>query len=152
MKPLLLILTMAAFAAPAKASDTPIWKTMDDGELQEFAKIIVQSTHIAPEVAFGKTADPGQSRLRVRTYPRGEHELLLVESSLAKGLDKEVIRRVQLKRVRDDGSVELRWELLPGKPAPAQIRVKDLNWIIERKAPRNGPTDFPESEYSRPAS
>lgn len=153
MKPLLLILTMAAFALPAKASNTPVWKTMDDEDLKTFTEIILQRTQISPEVAFGKTEDFGKSRLRVRTYPRGDQELLVVESTVAKDREKEVIRSVQLKRVKDDGSVEIRWEVLPGKPAPASapIRVEDLQWRLE-KPRHHGPTDVPAEKLFRSVS
>lgn len=158
MKSLPLILTMAAFALPAKASNEPVWKTMDDEELKGFAEAIVRSIRISPEVAFGKTGDLGKSRFRVRTYPRGDQEFLVVESSVPKDLEKEVVRSVQLKRVNDDGSVEIRWEALPGKPAPASapIRVKDLQWLIEQKGLekpwRHGPTDVPAEKLFRNVS
>ena len=159
MKPLPLILTMTALVLPIKARETPVWKTMDNGELKAFAETIVQNIRLSPEVAFGKTGDLGKSRLRVRTYPRGDQELLVVESSIPKDSgDRELIRSIQLKRVKDDGSVELVWEVLHGKPGPvpAHIPVRDLRWIIEQKgleAPwRNGPTDVPAEKLFRSVS
>ena len=150
---------MTALALPAKA-DTPLWKNMDNAELQSFAKAIVRNIEISPETAFGVAGDFGDSRLRVRTYPRGNQGLLVVESSIAKDGNpaKEVIRSIQLKQVRDNGSVELLWEVLRGEPgtSPAQINAKGLRWTIELKKEkakwRNGPTDVPPGKVFRSVS
>lgn len=158
MKALPLALTMAAFALPAKAMETPVWKAMDNDELNAFAETIVQNTGISAELAFGKTGDLEKSRLRVRTYPRGDKELLVVESAAAENgnPEKEVIWSVQLKRVKDDGSVELLWEVLRRQPTPAPTRLpaaKGLQWDIAPQAPgRHGPTDTPEEKLFRSVS
>lgn len=159
MKLLALILATAACALPANAEDTPLWKKMNDEELKAFAETIVQGIQISPEVAFGRSGDTGNPRLRVRTYPHGDQGLLVVESSVAKNgnVEKELIQGVQLKRVKDDGSIETLWEVLRGEPAPApaHLRAPKVQWIIEQKASeapsRNGPTDFPAGKLFRSA-
>lgn len=154
---------MAALTLPVKAQGGHAWKRMDDQELKSYAES-VRNLAISPEAVFGKAIHSEESRLRVRTYARGDQDLLIVESSVppkevAKG---EMIRSIQLKRLKDDGAVELVWEVIRDQPhqRPAEIRTKRLQKRLVRipveknieVEPWHQPTDVPANKLFRSIS
>lgn len=156
MKSLALSLILATTALPAFAENGLAWRKMDDEELKSYATII-QGLQIDPDSVFGESSFPGDSQLRVRTYPRGDQDLLIVESTAPKNkkgeAKRELIQSIQLKRVAQDGSVKLLWDIRHNDRSARPVPARQIQRVIEAMpGTRPGPTDVPESKFLRPMS
>ena len=124
---------ITALPAAAKAPETLPWQALDDTELQRFAMQL--GNRFDPEEIFGTPAMSRTDGVRIRVYPKGTSDLLIVETLAGNKESPELERfhAVRLKRAfqvksvgLEAGTIRTVWEISTRvKPAP-QKRWLDL--------------------------
>jgi hypothetical protein len=118
--------------APALANerDTLPWQSLDDTELHRFA--LQLGDRLDPEEIFGEPAMTRADGVRVRVYPKGTSDLLIVETRPGNRESPELERfhAVRLKRAfeaktagREAGTIRTVWEIRVRTEPPAK------NWL-----------------------
>ncbi|MCW1924540.1 hypothetical protein OKA05_18385 [Luteolibacter arcticus] len=124
----------AALHAGAAGRETLPWQALDDTELQRFAKQL--GDRFDPEEVFGTPAMSRVDGVRVRIYPKGTRDLLIVETSPGNKESPELERfhAVRLQRAfevkmigMDAGTIRTVWEIcIRAKPAAAKSLLQRL--------------------------
>ena len=99
---------MAALPAAAAGHETLPWRALDDTELMRFAKQL--GDRFDPEEIFGTPAMSRTDGVRVRVYPKGTDELLVVETIPGNKESPELERfhAVRLKKAFEAKSADMR--------------------------------------------
>ncbi|MEK7949535.1 hypothetical protein [Luteolibacter soli] len=120
---------IAALPAAPVGRETLPWQALDDTELMRFAKQL--GDRFDPEEIFGTPAMSRTDGVRVRLYPKGTDELLVVETvpGNKESPQLEHFRAIRLKRAfegkiagMEAGTIQTIWEIsMNPKPAPENL-------------------------------
>ena len=128
LKYLVIFSFITALPAASAGRETLPWQALDDTELMRFAKQL--GDRFDPEEIFGTPAMSRTDGVRVRIYPKGTRELLVVETIPGNKESPELERfhAVRLKRAfegkmagMEAGTIQTVWEICTNaKPAAAK--------------------------------
>jgi len=134
LKYLIIFSFMAALPAASAGRDTLPWQALDDTELMRFAKQL--GDRFDPEEVFGTPAMSRTDGVRVRIYPKGTDELLVVETIPGNKESPELERfcAVRLKKAfegkmagMEAGTIRTVWEIRTNaKPAAKNLLQRFL--------------------------
>lgn len=112
------------------------WLTMSDDSLRRFALQLGDT--FDPEATFGTPEQVRTADVRVRVYPKGNRDLLIVETiPAAKGARGEAFHAIRLKRAfevkaagLEAGTIRTVWEVCSsGSSSPAK---QPLKWLKDQ--------------------
>ena len=115
-----------ALPAAASGRETLPWQALDDTELMRFAKQL--GDRFDPEEIFGTPAMSWNEGVRVRVYPKGTDELLVVEtvSGNKESPELERFHAVRLRKAfegkmagMEAGTIRIVWEIRTNAKPPA---------------------------------
>ena len=125
---------ITSLPAAAAGRDTLPWQALDDTELMRFARQL--GDRFDPEEIFGTPAMSRTGEVRVRVYPKGTDELLVVETFPGNRESPELERfhAVRLKKAFEGksagieaGTIRTVWEIRANaKPTPAKSLLQRL--------------------------
>jgi hypothetical protein len=120
---------------------------MDDDKLRSYAEMIT-GLRIDPDLVFGKHPAPGSSQIRIRSYPRGSKDVLIVQTIVRQDgpIPQEEIHSIQLKRLHGGNTVETVWEV---KPQPRPVMTPHQIEQVRPEPSFDGPTDVPPEKLFR---
>jgi hypothetical protein len=125
---------ITAIPATAAGRDTLPWQALDDTELMRFAKQL--GDRFDPEEIFGTPAMSRNDGVRVRVYPKGTDELLVIET-IPGNKESPELERFHAVRLRkafegkmagmEAGTICTVWEIRTNaKPPAAKSLLKRL--------------------------
>jgi hypothetical protein len=117
---------ITALPAAAAGRETQPWQSLDDTELMRFAKQL--GDRFDPEEIFGTPAMSRNDGVRVRVYPKGTDELLVVET-ISGNKESPELERFHAVRLRkafegkmagmEAGTIRTVWEIRTNAKPPA---------------------------------
>ena len=136
LKCLVLLSFVVAGPMLGNSPDLLPWLTMSDDGLRRFA--LQLGDRFDPETAFGAPEQVRTADIRVRIYPKGNRDLLIVETiPSAKGSGGEIFHAIRLKRAfevqaagLEAGTIRTVWEVCStGSSSPAK---QPLKWLKDQ--------------------
>jgi hypothetical protein len=97
---------------------------------------------------FGKHPTPGNSQIRVRSYPRGSKDVLIVQTIVRQDgpMPQEEVHSIQLKRLQGGTTLQTIWEV---KPQPRNLMTPHQIQQVRPAPSFDGPTDVPPEKLFR---
>jgi len=117
---------IAALPISAAGRETLPWQALDDTELMRFAKQL--GDRFDPEEIFGTPAMSRNDGVRVRVYPKGTDELLVIETIPGNKTSPELERfhAIRLRKAYEGkvagmeaGTIRTVWEIRTNAKPPA---------------------------------